>query len=170
LTGTVCTPPAKPAVTIAAVQQRLVRLVPGSALGLAPQHVTLVNMQTVIWVEAPPVRTLGPLAILGHRVSVTLAFDHVRYDYGDGATDDAAGPGRPYDRAADLCKTRMCPGYDGHVYADTGHVTVTATVSWTVRFTVDGGSAINIPGTVTGPTASAPLTINQARGVLVADP
>ncbi|MGH8860067.1 MAG: hypothetical protein ACRDVG_02335 [Jatrophihabitantaceae bacterium] len=169
-TGTACVAPAAPAVGIGDVRDRLVRLIPAAALGLAPRGSTLVNIQTVMWVAAPRRQALGPLQLLGHRVDVRLMLDHVSYDYGDGSSGDASGPGRPYDRHADRCRTRLCPGYDGHVYRDTGARTVSATANWTATFTVDGGVAVTIPGTVAGPTADTDVVVRQARGVLVPDP
>ena len=171
-TGNACTPAgaALPPVTADDVRQRLVRLVPGAAIGLAPSGATLVNIQTVVWVNAPRQRTLGPLTILGRRVDVTLTLDHVRYDFGDGSSAARPGPGTAYDRRTDPCRTALCPGYDGHVYRRPGPLTVTATVAWRARFAVDGGDPVPVPGTVSGPAAQADLLVREARGVLVPDP
>lgn len=75
-----------------------------------------------------------------------------------------------YDDATDPCDTRLCPGYFGHVYADTGGMRVTARVSWVGRYRVDGGAWQPIPGTVTGPATSTGIRIVEARGVLVPPP
>jgi hypothetical protein len=49
-------------------------------------------------------------------------------------------------------------------------MTVTAQAGWVASFAVDGGPAVTIPGTVTGPVATAALQVKQARGVLVPNP
>lgn len=171
--GNACVPPSGPAaraVTAADVRERVVRMVPPAAVGLAPATVTLVNMQTIAWVATPARRTLGPVSVLGRSVQVQLSFDHVDYDFGDGARLTRPRPGRAYDHALDPCLTAQCPGYDGHVYRATGTHTVRATVAWRASFRVEGGPELAIPGTVSGPPAAAALSVRQARGVLVPDP
>jgi hypothetical protein len=159
-----------PQVSVADVRARAVRLVPPAALGVAPKAATLVNIQTLLWVAAPNTRTLAPITILGHRVVITLELDHVDYTFGDGATDTQPDPGKPYDDANDPCNTKLCPDYYGHIYTVTGKKTVTATASWNASFTVDGGGAVTIPGTVAGPTANLSMLVRQARAVLVPNP
>jgi hypothetical protein len=157
-------------VTAAMVRDRVVRLVPSAAVGLAPQGATLVNIETVMWVNAPQQRTLAPIALLGRRVVVALAIDHVDWSFGDGTTDSTASAGKAYDAAADPCRAAQCPSYYGHTYRQTGSRSVSATASWQVTFTVDGGAATAIPGTVAGPTAQTPVVVKQARAVLVPNP
>jgi hypothetical protein len=152
------------------VRARVVRLVPSAVIGLAPQQATLVNIETVMWVDAPDTRTLAPITILGQRVIVRLEVDHVAWNFGDGNTGTSNGPGKPYDEQHDACRAVRCPDYFGHIYRDTGRVTVAATAYWQASFTVDGGSSVDIPGTVAGPTASAALAVKQARAVLVPNP
>jgi len=167
--GYVWRPPAKPAVTAAMVRARAVRMIPPAALGLAPKRSTLVNIETVMWVEAPDAQTLPTVRILGQQVAIRLSFAHVYYDFGDGQHAD--GPaGKRYDEQAAPCRTRLCPDYYGHVYTHTGRVTVRATAYWAATFTVDGGHTQQIPGTVPGPQATATLEVKQARSVLTANP
>ncbi len=168
--GGVCQLPARPQVTAAVVREQVARLVPSAAIGLAPQQQTLVNIQTIMWVNAPGQRALAPLTILGRRVIVTLRIDRVDWDFGDGQTDTATTPGKPYDAKNDPCKAVDCPDYYGHTYVDPGAMTVTATASWVASFTVDGARPQTIPGTVFGPSARTALQVRQARGVLVPDP
>ena len=170
LGGSVCRQPATPQVTATLVRQQVARLVPSAAIGVAPQESTLVNIQTIMWVVTAPQRSLAPLTILGRRVVVTLRFDHVVWDFGDGHTESAATPGKPYDETHDPCKTVDCPDYYGHAYVETGTMTLTAAASWAASFTVDGGRTLTIPGTVAGPAATTTLQVKQARGVLVPDP
>jgi len=152
------------------VRQQVIRLVPSAAIGVAPRQSTLVNIQTITWVNASPQRTLAPLTLLGRRVVVTLHLEHVDWDFGDGETDSAAAAGKAYDGVNNPCKTVACPGYYGHTYLLTGSMTVSAAVSWVASFSVDGGASLTIPGTVTGPAATTALRVKQARGVLVPDP
>lgn len=160
----------EPAVTAADVRARAVRLIPPAALGLAPHGTTLVNIETVMWVDAPTRQTLPAIAMLGHRVVITIAIDHVDYAFGDGTTDQQPDGGKPYDDTGDPCRSRQCADYYGHTFLHTGRLTVTATASWTATFTVDGGNPVTIPGTIAGPTARAALHVREARAVLVPDP
>ncbi|MBE7189754.1 MAG: hypothetical protein INR67_15805 [Jatrophihabitans endophyticus] len=152
------------------MRDRVVRLIPSAAVGLAPHGATLVNIETVMWVDAGDRQTLAPVEILGRRVVITLKLDHVDWRFGDGRSDRTGDAGRRYREHADPCTTRECPDYFGHTYQRPGRVHVNATASWTARFTVDGGAPVTIPGTVAGPTAQAGITIKQARGVLVPNP
>jgi hypothetical protein len=102
-------------------------------------------------------------------VSLQVHVARVDWDFGDGHSESTDGPERRYDPGAG-CRTVTCPGYWGHVYATTGAMTIAATVTWSGRYRVDGGPLRDIPGTVTGPTATVALTVKQARGVLVPDP
>lgn len=145
-------------------------MVPSAAIGLAPKQATLVNIQTIMWVDAPASQQLAPITLLGQQVDVTLALDHVVWSFGDGSSDVSDGPGKAYDEANDPCRSVSCPDYFGHVYRDTGTDTVRATVYWHASFTVDGGDAVDIPGTVAGPTGQAALTVKEARAVLVPNP
>jgi len=161
-------PPA--AVTPLMVWQQAQRLIPTAPIGLAPRHDTLVNMETIMWVATTRQRTLPTVVILGRPVSVQISVDHVTWDFGDGRTGTNDGPGRPYDAENDPCKTAQCAGYDGHTYTTTGHLTVTATVTWKATFQVDGGPVTAIPSTLDGPGSAAALLVQEARSVLVRDP
>jgi hypothetical protein len=167
--GDSCTRPPQPVVTAAAVRAQAVRLIPSAAVGLAPHGSTLVNIQTVVWVDAPVDRDLAAVRILGRAVRIHTAVDHVVYDFGDGVTDQNGPVGTAYTES-EPCRTRLCPGYYGHVYTTSGMRTLTATVYWKATFTVDGGNAVAIPGLVAGPTTRAQLAVHEARAVLVPNP
>lgn len=170
LNGSQCTLPAKSVVTAELVRQQAVRLVPSAAVGLAPHGTTLVNIETVMWADAPRRQVLRPVTLLGRRVVISLVLDHVAWVFGDGQSEADAPAGRAYDSEHDPCRAKTCPQYYGHIYVQTGRVTVRATASWRALFTVDGGAGVDIPGTVDGPQAQAPLAVKQARGVLVPNP
>lgn len=159
-----------PEVTPEMVRQRVVRLIPSATIGLAPRDSTLVNIETVMWVDAPATRTLPAITILGQQVVVRLKLDHVDWNFGDGSSATSDGPGKAYDEQNDPCHGVRCPDYFGHVYRDTGRTNIAATAYWQASFTVDGGHAVNIPGTVAGPAGRAEITVKQARAVLVPNP
>lgn len=156
-------------VTPELAREQAVRLVPHPAIGTAPAGITLVNIQTVLWLDTTTDRSLGTVTLLGHRVDLAVSIDHVDWDFGDSATATTHGPGRTYDNTHP-CNTAQCPGYWGHTYANTGAVRITATTTWTGRFRVDHGPWRPITGTVTGPASTTSLTVRQARAVLVPDP
>jgi hypothetical protein len=164
----VCTArgPAAPALTEADVRAEIVKLVPHVAIGAAPAGQALVNLESLYWAQTPASRDLGVVTLLGHQVALTIAVASVNWDFGDGATARSNGPGRPF-TATDHCGQKQCPDWFGHTYTQTGALTVTATVNWTGRYTVDGGAINTIQGTVAGPAATMALQVKQARAVLM---
>ena len=152
------------------VRDRVVRLIPTAELGLAPHDSTLMNIQTIMWVDAPKAQQLPPLTILGQRVTVSLTLSRVRWSFGDGVSDSTSGPGKAYDNAHDPCRTQVCSHYFGHTYRSSGAQTIHATATWSASFAVAGGQATAIPGTVDGPQAASTVTVKQARSVLIPDP
>jgi hypothetical protein len=149
------------------VRQEAQRLVPHPAIGTAPPGgTTLVNIQTLLWVDTPPQRTLGTVPLLGHHVTLEVHVAQVTWDFGDNTSDTTHSPGSKYDPARP-CSTKLCPDYWGHVYTSTGSKPVQATTTWTGRYRVDTGPWQPIPGTVTGPPTTTNLTVREARGVIV---
>jgi len=158
---------ATPQMTALMVMREVRKLVPHPKVGIAPPGgATLVNIQTLLWAETPADQSLGTVTILGHQVSLQVHVARVDWDFGDGQHDATDSPEPKYD-ASDGCKTVTCPGYWGHIYTTTGPMTVSATVTWSGRYRVDGGGWLDIPETVTGPATTATVTVRQARGVLV---
>jgi hypothetical protein len=169
-------PPPPPQVTPFGAYAAVLRLVPSPAIGAAPgKGRTLVNMETIFWVNSAADQSLGPVTLLGHQVGLRIHARATAWAFGDGSTDTSAGLGRPY-AAADGCGEAVCAGYFGHTYVSTGAMTVSATVTWAGEFSVDGGPWRGIANpatganTVDGPAATRPITVIQARGVLVQDP
>jgi hypothetical protein len=161
---------APPRVTPFMVWEQARRLISAAPIGLAPRESTLVNIQTIMWVNTAAARMLPSVVLVGQPVSIHIAIDHVVWAFGDGRTDTGDGPGKPYDPQGDPCPTKQCPGYFGHAYTTTGQMTITATVSWRATFRVGGGAFTPIPGTIAGPSATAPILVREARSVLVPDP
>jgi hypothetical protein len=169
-------PPPPPQVTPFDAYAAVLRLVPSPAIGAAPgKGRTLVNMETIFWINSAADQSLGPVTLLGHQVGLRIHARATAWAFGDGSTDTSAGLGRPY-AAADGCGEAVCAGYFGHTYVSTGAMTVSATVTWAGEFSVDGGPWRGIANpatganTVDGPAATRPITVIQARGVLVQDP
>jgi hypothetical protein len=160
---------ARPHVTPEMVRQEAQRLVPHAAIGLAPKQKTLVNVETIMWVDTPRERDLPVATILGQRVAIHITVTGVAWDYGDDNTVSHGPIGTPYDAKHDPCKTKQCPNYDGHTYTTTGRMTIAATVSWRASFRVGGGPVTAIPGALTGPTTTAAVLVREARAVLVPD-
>ncbi len=168
--GWTCVVTGPPQVTAALVRERVSRLIPDAAIGLAPEQTTLVNIETVMWVAAPKQRTLPTITILGRNVHITIRLAQVSWNFGDGERDTSPTAGKAYDQRRDPCDAKLCPSYYGHLYVHTGIVQISATATWTATFTVGTGRPVTIPGTVPGPTATAPIHVKQARGVLVPNP
>jgi hypothetical protein len=161
---------ARPQVTGAMARQEAEKLLPHPAIGTAPAgHATLVNIETVLWVDTPPDRTLGTVTLLGHRVALRAQLQQANWTFGDGAEDTTDGPGKAYTNA-DPCRTAQCPGYFGHTYSRTGAVTIGAQLTWSGQFRVDDGAWQAIPGTVTAAATSSTIRVKEARGVLVDNP
>ncbi len=162
--------PAPAGVSGAAVLQEIRRRVPHPAVGVAPPGgISLVQTQTLFWVNTPVQVDLGAVRLAGQNVRLRVRLQQVNWDFGDGHTDTTADPGKAYDRA-DPCDTKMCPDYYGHVYRRHGTYTVSAEVSWTGQFQVAGGAWRQIPTPVLGPAQTTGTHIYQARGELVPDP
>ncbi len=167
------TPP--PTVTPFDAYAQIVKLVPTTLIGAAPgRGQTLVNIQTIFWVDTAADQNLGTVTLLGHQVGLRIHARGVQWDFGDGQVGTANDLGRPYN-SADGCSSPQCPGYFGHEYTRTGQLSVRAAVTWNGQFTVDGGpwrdvaNPANGATTVTGPTAATAVRVLQARGVLVPD-
>jgi hypothetical protein len=166
-----CTAKAEaPQVTPLLVLAEVRKLVPHPRIGVAPPGgATLVNIQTLLWLDTPADQSLGTVTLLGHRVMLRVHVDRVGWDFGDGQADTTSGPGHRYD-PAEHCRTVTCDGYWGHIYATSGTMTIAATATWSGQYRVDGGAWLDIAGTVTGPPTSTAITVRQARGVLVPNP
>lgn len=161
---------ATPHLTPLLVREQIERLVPHPAIGVAPPDgTTLVNIQTLLWLDTKAERSLGTVTLLGHQVSLRVTVNSVDWNFGDDTTDTTLGPGRPYD-TDDGCNTAVCSGYFGHFYRQTGQRTITASVTWDGRYAVDGGAWQAIFTPVTAPATTTQVAVKEARGVLVPNP
>jgi hypothetical protein len=156
-----------PQLTAQLLRQQIQKRVPHPGIGVAPPGgITLVHIQTLLWLNTPPSQPLGTATLLGHHLTLRVHVHHVDWDFGDGSSDTTPGPQRRYD-PTDPCHTPTCPRYWGHTYTHTGTTTLHAHTTWTGQYRIDGGGWLTIPGTVTGPDTTTTLTIRQARGILV---
>lgn len=160
----------KPRVTGAMARDEAEKLLPHPLIGTAPVgNVTLVNIETVFWLQTSADRVLGTVTLLGHRVTLRAHLQQVRWTFGDGATSTTSGPGKAYTRS-DPCRSAQCPRYFGHTYRRTGQLTIGAGLTWSGQFRVDGGGWQPIAGTASAAATSQRIHVKQARGVLVPNP
>jgi len=90
-------PPPPPQVTPFDAYAAVLKLVPSPAIGVAPgKGRTLVNMETIFWVNSAADQSLGPVTLLGHQVGLRIHARAAAWAFGDGSTDTSAGLGRPY--------------------------------------------------------------------------
>lgn len=110
---------------------RVISLAPRPELDAAPGRVGLTGLDSFFWVA----RDLEPVtATAGVRgLSVTAEARPVRYlwDFGDGATTETQGPGRPW--------TRSRAGSVSHLYETKGRYEATVEVVWAARWRVGQG-------------------------------
>jgi hypothetical protein len=157
-------------VSPAVVAQEIARRVPRPGVGVAPPGgVSLVNIQTLLWVDTPGQVSLGTVRLVGQLVRLRVALARVDWVFGDGHTDTTASAGKALS-ADDPCRTKLCPDYFGHVYTRHGVYPVSARVSWRGEFSVGAGAWRQIPNLVAGPAQTITVHIYQARGELVPDP
>jgi hypothetical protein len=162
--------PAIPQITGAMLREQAEKLLPHPKIDTAPTGAnTLINIETVLWIDTAADRTLGTVTLLGHHVGLRAHIDTVDWNFGDRQTDHTTDPGRAYTRA-DPCRTPQCPSYYGHTFRHTGRYTITATLIWTGRYQLDGGAWQTITQPVTAPSTAHPITVKQARGVLIPNP
>jgi hypothetical protein len=165
-----CPANARPALDVAALRDRAVRLLPKVQIGSAWTTTALVNAETVLWADTGAARDLGPVTVIGQRVQLRIAFARANWDFGDGSTDTVTTPGKAYDSTGDPCRTAQCADYYGHTYEATGPMTITLTVTWQAQYRAGNGAWTDIVGPITGPTTTHAITLKQARGVLIPNP
>lgn len=166
-----CPAAATPGPDPAALRDQVLRLLPDVSIGTAPQGSSLVNIQTILWAATAARRSLGIVRIVGQTVRLRLDFDHAAWQFGDGQTQTTTSPGARYDAARHACRTALCPGYFGHTYTQPAPDTISLTVFWHATFSLDGSTWTAVdPAPLAGPSAASPITIREARAVLVPNP
>lgn len=123
---------------------------PGLVTHIQPQDKTLVNFDTIFYTDAQPItRTL---TLLGQQVRLDITPSSFRWAYGDGSEATTSVPGAPYPSKVVT-----------HRYPH-AHTTVAAhvAVTWTARYSVNGGASQPVDGTVTTVGPDTPLRIAEA--------
>lgn len=155
----------------ATLRDQALRLLPSVSIATTDGAYTLVNLQTLLWANTLVDRNLGTVTVLGQLVHLRAHFRQATWTFGDGESATTSTPGKAYDRENERCNTALCPHYYGHVYRETGAMTITLRIAWDASYSTDGTAYRPVPGgAITGPAASTAITVREARGVLVADP
>jgi hypothetical protein len=154
-----------------AIHDAFVKLVPTPTIGTAPPATKtgLVYVEVLTWLATPATVNLGTTPLLGHQVTLTATVQSVVWTWGDDSTDTIHKPGRPF-LSTDYCDTKQCPDWFGHTYTATGIKTITATTTWTGRYSIVGANSLPITGTATSTPATSQIHIQQSRTVLVPNP
>jgi hypothetical protein len=145
----------KPQVTPAMVLEALRRIgLPALEAHTQPETKTLVNFQTIFYTE--PQAFTRTITLVGQQVDVEARPRSFTWHHGDGTTATTTSPGAPYP-AKDIV----------YEYSD-AHVTVQTSVdvTYTARFSVEGGAWQSIPETVTITGPAAALRISEATALL----
>jgi hypothetical protein len=148
-------PDAGPTVTPAMVARAFKRIpLPSLRAITQPADKTLINFDTIFYVEAEPLHRT--LTLLGQRVELEITPSTFRWVHGDGTTAETHTAGAPYP-AKDVV----------HRYQQ-AHVTVRQHVEivWTARWRLNGGALQDVPGTVTTVGPETPLRVAEATPAL----
>jgi hypothetical protein len=165
-----CGHSAKPQPTLADLRQAALKLLPKPAIGVAGNGTTLLNIQTIMWLNTTADRDLGTVTVVGEHVHLRAHLNTVDWNFGDGTTDTSDSPGKVYGHP-DTCAERICTDFFGHTYTDkAGPTTITATPSWTAEYSIAGKPWAPITPDIGGTTVRTQITIKQAHSVLVPDP
>lgn len=119
-----------------------------------PRGKTLINFETIFHTQARPfVRTVR---LLGQRVRLEIRPSGYLWSWGDGSSERTTSPGAPY------------PDKDVVHRYQHAHVTVRhrVTITWSARYSVNGGAVQPVPGTVTLSGPATELRIAEATPAL----
>lgn len=173
----VCLTPARRIVTVADLDADLERYLtelapPTSRITVQPKARAVTGLATYFAAggAATDNRTLDVDTAAGPaNLTIDIAAGRYRWEFGDGARCETAEPGGPYDggEPAERCDDRVA-----HVYATAQVADVTLRATWNGTYTFDVGygpvGPLPIPGNgVTGPPATATVTVRDARAQLV---
>lgn len=155
----------------AAARDAFTKLVPHATIAAAAHYgKSLVNLETLYWLTTPTTVDLGTTPLLGQQVHLLATVQTVQWNFGDGHTATSHGPGRPF-TTTDHCATTTCPDFFGHTYTQPApHLTITATATWTGRYSTNNGPFTTITGTVTAPPTTIPMEVDQSLAILVPNP
>jgi hypothetical protein len=163
-----CPSNATPMPDAGAIRDQVIKLLPAVPVGVIHPHLSLVNVQEILWAPTTATKDLGTVTVITTPVRVKLAFEHADWDFGDNTTATTTQPGKIY-HPEDPCPTAQCPDYFGHTYTNTGPKTITLTITWTGQYSTNNGQTWTTitGGPLTSPTTTATITLHQARAVLI---
>jgi hypothetical protein len=163
-----CPSQAKPIPDAGAVRDQVVRLLPKIPIGIVAGHLSLVNVQEILWTPTAKTRELGTVSVVGQPVRVRITFAEADWDFGDGAATTTDQPGKVYHPDVP-CATAQCPDYLGHTYRTTGPMTIRMTVHWNGQYSLDSGATWTAitGGDLPGQTSAAAIIVKQARAMLI---
>lgn len=102
--------------------------------------------------------------LLGRPAEVRFTPVYSEWDYGDGTTGSAPGPGATW---AELGADSFSATPTSHVYGRSGTVTVEATITYSAEYRFAGPAWNQVAGTVATTAVSAPLRVVGAATMLV---
>jgi len=146
-----------PPLTEDVVREQFKRLpLPKGSLAFEPSWGALVNKKEIFYTTAKPIRDY-PITLLGHHVVLSTKVQTYTWSWGDGSADDQTGvPGGQY------------PDFDvSHTYRTAAICAVSVSLTYSASYTVDGGAAQPVQGTVTIPGNSVNVRVVTAHAVLV---
>jgi len=119
-----------------------------------PDEKTLVNFDTIFYVQAAPLHRT--LTLLGQRVELAITPATYRWVHGDGTTSVTHTPGAAYPAKTVVYRYQRA------------HVTVRQHVEivWTARWSLNGGPYQDVDGTVTTVGPATALRIAEATPAL----
>ena len=159
-TGTIVWSPRRAPADPVALAQQALRYVPlpAPSLGMspAPGRDQLVNVATWLWVDFSAWQPVSASAAAGGiRVTTTARPQRVVWDLGDGTAPVVCdGPGTPYDPA----RATATPSCAYTYRRPSGHLVVTATVEWAVRWSSSAGGGGDLG--VVRRSASVPVQLS----------
>ena len=157
--------PEAPPVTPGMVRRAFERVpLPMPRLGSSPPGgKTLVNLRTIFYTEAEPFQR--SVRLLGRTVRLEVAPVSFLWSVGQGGSFSTDWAGQPYMRGIEPAE--YPDEYVTWVY-ERANVTERARVSvvWGATYSVDGGPAQPVPGTVTTTSPAISIRVAEARGVL----
>jgi len=140
----------EPTVTAATVASAFERIPLPNLTSIAqPADKTLVNFDTVFHAIAEPLTR--SLTLLGQHVELKIAPNRFLWVFGDGETLTTQTPGAAYPVKDVL-----------HRYQRTGSVQHHVEVTWTARWSLNGGAFQDVPGRVTTTGPQSGLRIVEA--------
>jgi len=146
-----------PVLTEDVVREQFKRLpLPKGSLVFEPSWGALVNKKEIFYTTAKSGRDY-PITLLGHRVVLSSKVQTYSWSWGDGSPNEAtAVPGGPY------------PDFDvSHTYRTAATCPVSVSLTYSATYTVDGGAAQPVEGTVTIPGDPVNVRVVTAHAVLV---